>query len=192
MVASVRIRETFYEPIFATSQGQVLRFLARHSGRSFFEQEIVENTGVSRSAVNLAARSLWQAGLLHRQRRGRMNFYSADDHHPFVRQFKVLDTLARLEPLLQELRPLARRIVLFGSCAAGTNTAESDIDLFILSRDREQVMRVVRRHLSDLPIQAIVLNHQEMAEASERDRAFLDQIERGLVLWEEGADELGA
>lgn len=140
MIAAAKIRETFYEPIFATSHGQVLRFLARHSGRSFYEQEIVEGTAVSRSAVNLAARSLWQAGLLHRQRRGRMNFYSADDHHPFVQQFKVLDTLARLEPLLQELRPLARRIVLFGSCAAGTNAAESDIDLFILSDDREQVM----------------------------------------------------
>lgn len=114
-----------------------------------------------------------------------MNFYSADDHHPFVRQFKVLDTLARLEPLLQELRPLARRIVLFGSCAAGTNTAESNIDLFILSDDRKQVMQSIRQYLSNLPIQAIVLNNQEMAEALERDRVFLAQVERGLVLWEE-------
>jgi hypothetical protein len=62
-----------------------------------------------------------------------MNFYAADDRHPFVRQFKVLDTTARLEPLLRELRPLARRTVLFGSGAEGTNTADSDVDLFALA-----------------------------------------------------------
>jgi len=121
--------------IFATSQAQVLRFLVRHIGQSFYEQEIVERTGVSRSAVNLAARALHQVGLLILDQRGRMNFYAADDRHPFVRQFKVLDTIARLEPLLQELRPLARRILLFGSCAVGLDTVDSDVDLFILASD---------------------------------------------------------
>jgi DNA-binding transcriptional ArsR family regulator len=111
----------------------VLRFLARHVGQSFYEQEIVERIDVSRSAVNLATRALHQAGLLLREQRGRMNFYAADDRHPFVRYFKVLDTIARLEPLLRELRPLARRIVLFGSCAEGTDTADSDVDPFILA-----------------------------------------------------------
>ena len=66
--------------------GRVLRFLAHHAGQSFYEQEIVERIDVSRSAVNLATRALHQAGLLRRERRGRMNFYAADDRHPFVRQ----------------------------------------------------------------------------------------------------------
>jgi DNA-binding MarR family transcriptional regulator len=43
-----------FREVFATSQGQVLRFLARHVGQSFYEREIVERIGVSRSAVNLA------------------------------------------------------------------------------------------------------------------------------------------
>ena len=122
-----------FEGGFATSQGRVLRFLVRHVGQSFYEREIVERIGVSRSAVNLATQALHQARLLLRERRRRMNFYAGDDRHPFVRQFKVLDTTARLEPLLRELQPLARRTGLFGSCTEGTDTADSDMDPFILA-----------------------------------------------------------
>jgi DNA-binding transcriptional ArsR family regulator len=178
-----------YKEIFATSQGQVLRFLARHVGQSFYEVEIVEHTDVSRSAVNLATRSLYQAGLLLRERRGRMNFYAADDHHPFVRQFKVLDTIARLEPLLRELRPLARRVVLFGSCAEGADTVNSDVDLFILASDRSEVTTAIRHCRFDRPLQPVVMNNQEMAAMKQEDLAFYTQLQRGIVLWE-AMDEL--
>jgi len=173
-----------YEEIFATSQGQVLRFLVCHAGQSFYEQEIVERTDVSRSAVNLATRSLHQAGLLLRERRGRMNFYAAADRHPFVRQFKVLDTVARLEPLLQELRPLARRVTLFGSCAEGTDTADSDVDLFILTSDRSQVMTAISHRRFDRPIQPVVMNNQELVAMKQEEPAFYAQVRRGIVLWE--------
>ena len=170
--------------ILATSQGRVLRFLARHIGQSFYEQEIVEQTDVSRSAVNLATRALYQAGLLLRERRGRMNFYAADERHPFVRQFKVLDTIAGLEPLLQKLRPLARRIVLFGSCAEGTDAADSDVDLFVVVPDRGQVMAEISHCHFDRQIQAVVVNNQELAKLKQEEPAFYMQVQRGIVLWE--------
>jgi predicted nucleotidyltransferase len=178
-----------YEEIFATSQARVLRFLAYHSGQSFYEQEIVEHTGVSRSAVNLATRSLHQAGLLLKERRGRMNFYTADDVHPFVRQFKVLSTIAQLEPLLRALRPLARQVTLFGSGADGTDTADSDVDLFILASDRSRVMAAISHHRSERRIQPVIVNNQEFAAMKEREPAFYAQVQRGIVLWR-GEDEL--
>lgn len=180
-----------YEEIFAVSQAQVLRFLARHIGQSFYEKEIVERTDVSRSAVNLATRSLHQTGLLLREQRGRMNFYTADDRHPFVRQFKVLDTVARLEPLLRELRPLARRVILFGSCAEGTDMADSDVDLFILASDRGQVMAVISHRRLDRAIQPVVANNQEWAGMKQEEPAFYAQVQRGIVLWE-AIDELAS
>jgi len=180
-----------FESLFTASHGHVLRFLARNIGRSFFDGEVVEATGISRSAVNLSTRALHQAGLLLRERRGRMNFYSADDRHPFVRQFKVLDNLAQLEPLLKDLRPLARHVTLFGSCAQGTNTSESDVDLFILSADRSQVMTLISHQYADYHIQPVILNSQELAALKEKDAAFYDQVRQGILLWE-ARDELGA
>lgn len=177
------------EKIFATSYAQVLRFLARHVGQSFYEREIVENTGVSRSAVNLAANALYDAGLLTRERRGRMNFYAADDRHPFVRQFKVLDTITQLQPLLAQLHPLSRRIILFGSCAQGTDMANSDVDLFILSPHRSQVIAIISRNNLDRPVQPVIISNQELATMKQNDRAFYEQVRQGIVLWEAG-DEL--
>jgi predicted nucleotidyltransferase len=173
------------EELFATSQARVLRFLAYHPGQSFYEQEIVQGTDVSRSAVNLATRSLHQAGLLLREQRGRMNFYTVDDRHPFVRQFKVLTTIARLEPLRQTLRPLTRQITLFGSCAEGADTADSDVDLFIVASERSQVMAVISHHGIDRPIQPVIVTNQELAALKANEPAFYAQVQRGIVLWTE-------
>ncbi|PIV25761.1 MAG: hypothetical protein COS37_09895, partial [Anaerolineae bacterium CG03_land_8_20_14_0_80_58_20] len=101
--------ETF-EALFSASQARVLLFLARNTGRIFFEREIVDATGVSRSAVNMATQSLRKTSLVDRERRGRMNFYAVNDRHPFVRQFKILDTLVSLESVLKDLRPLSRQV----------------------------------------------------------------------------------
>ena len=177
--------------LFATSQLRVLRFLADHIGHSFYEREIAEQIDVSRSAVNLATRSLYRAGLLARERRGQMNFYAVDDRHPLVRQFKVLSTIARLEPLLRALRPLTRRLVLFGSCAEGTDTPDSDVDLFILTPDRDQVMTAIRRSRFDQPIQPIIVSNQELAMLKDKEPAFYAQVQRGITLWE-AIDELAA
>jgi predicted nucleotidyltransferase len=179
-----------FEVLFALSQAQVLRFLSDHIGQSFYEREIVPHVDASRSAVNLATRSLHQAGLLIRERRGRMSFYAANDRHPFVRQFKILSTVAHLEPLLQVLRPLARQVTLFGSCAQGTDTVESDVDLFILTPDRRQTITAIGQCPLDRRIQPVITDNQELAALKERDAAFYAQVQKGIVLWVE-ADELG-
>ena len=184
-------KRAVFETLFATSYARVLGFLARNSGQSFIEREIVEGTGVSRSAVNLATRALLQTGLLMCEQRGRMNFYAADDHHPFIKQFKVLDTLANIEPLLEDLRLLTRQVILFGSCAEGTNTARSDIDMFILTPERRQVVALVNRYSSHLPIQPVIMDNQELAVLKEKDVTFHDQTKQGILLWEAG-DELAA
>jgi DNA-binding transcriptional ArsR family regulator len=67
---------------------ETIKLAAQQDFVGFYEQEIVEHADVSRSAVNLATRSLPQTGLILLERRGRMNFYAADERHPFVRQFK--------------------------------------------------------------------------------------------------------
>ena len=181
--------ETF-EALFSASQARVLLFLARNTGRIFFEREIVDATGVSRSAVNMATQSLRKTSLVDRERRGRMNFYTVNDRHPFVRQFKILDTLVSLESVLKDLRPLSRQVTLFGSRADGTNAHSSDIDLFILSQERERVMKIISRYRMNLPIQPVVLNNQELVESKEKDAAFHAQVKRGIVIWEAN-NELG-
>jgi len=175
-----------YEELFFNTQAKVLRVLCNHLGQSFYEREIADLAGVSRSAVNLATRSLYENGLLLREQRGRMNFYAADGRHPVVRQFKVLETVAGLEPILRSLRPLAQRLILFGSAAEGTDTAESDVDLFILAADRKKVLEALRRFEMGARVQPVIVNSQELVALKEAEPAFYGQIQRGIRLWEMG------
>ena len=110
-----------------------------------------------------------------------MSFYRAPLNNPALRQFKVYNNISSLMPIVRKLSPMARRIVLFGSCASGTNTDNSDIDIFLISAEKERLRRI----LDDYPkIQAIIKSGVEWAELSKKDKPFYDRVSRGIVLWE--------
>lgn len=175
---------TTVERLLGTSHARVYQHLARHVGELRTEAEIVAATGVSRSAVNLAVRDLVEEGLVTCETRGRMKFYSADPVDPVVRQFKVWDITLRLAPVLKRLRPVARRVILFGSAAQGIDSAESDIDLFIVGPDRKAIRAAVKPVINGRQIQAVVVSDQELASLKADDPTFYDQVEQGLVLLE--------
>ena len=87
------------------------------------------------------------------------------------------------------LQPLSRRIVLFGSCAQGADAADSDVDLFVLTSDRSQVMALISHNRLERPVQPVVVSNQELATLKQNDSAFYEQVQRGIVLWE-AVDEL--
>lgn len=170
--------------LLGTSHARVYRFLTRNIDKSFMESEIVSAVGVRRSAVNLAVRDLAQHGLINREIRGRTSFYSADPTDPIARQFKIWETTLRLQYVLEKLRPLVRKVVLFGSAAEGQDTARSDIDLFIIGQDRNSVRAITGDFNEDQRIQAVIVSEQDLAVIKSEDPAFYSQIQRGLILFE--------
>lgn len=47
-----------------------------------------------------------------------------------LREFKILITLLEIDPFILHLKEISSKIILFGSCAAGEDTIDSDIDIF--------------------------------------------------------------
>jgi DNA-binding transcriptional ArsR family regulator len=172
--------------LLGTSHARVYRHLAKNLGDSFMEAEIVSATRVSRSAVNLAVRDLAKSGFIDCESRGRTRFYSADPADLVLRQFKVWETLLMLRPVVVQLRPLARRVVLFGSAAEGLDTAESDLDLFIVAPNRKSVRAVLEDTIDGRRIQAVIVSEQELAVLKSEDPAFFAQVQRGLILLQDG------
>ena len=85
-----------------------------------------------------------------------------------------------LAPVVEKLAPLCRRIILFGSCAEGRNSERSDRDLFILTKDKEKVRRIMDGYPD---IQAIVLNSIEYVQLQENDKPLYDRVNKGLELY---------
>lgn len=72
-----------------------------------------------------------------------MHFYSVDSSKPAIIELKKLINLLLIEPLIESLKDISSQVVLYGSCAQGADTSKSDLDLFIVSSNRERVAEVI-------------------------------------------------
>jgi predicted nucleotidyltransferase len=164
----------------------VLHFLLSNPMEQFHERAIVKRTGVSVGAVNQILRRFHRVGLVERDRRGKINLYRANLKNPVARQFKVLFNVFALNDLLDKIKHISERIVLFGSCAEGTDVKDSDIDLFILTSDAETVNREVRRYEQEIDrtVSLIVVDPDELAKMKARDKPLYERISGGITLWE--------
>jgi predicted nucleotidyltransferase len=123
-----------------------------------------------------------------------MYFYSIDSSVVHVVELKKMINLMLIEPLLEKLKRLSNRIVLYGSCALGTDTSESDLDLFVVSNSKKDVSNVISnfkfpRGYENIHIQPVIKTPVELLEAGETEQAFIEEVERGIILWERAASE---
>lgn len=182
------------EDIVFTNQQKVLMYLLLHPGKSCYEREIARATKISYGSANLVLNYLHKKGFLKRATRGRMCFYSIELSNPYIKELKILYNLLSLEPLVEKLKPHMRKIVLYGSWADGTDTENSDIDLFIVTSSEEKVRSVIDKFsysdkVGDHKIQAVIYSPEDLLKRDEKERVFLSEVEKGNVLWEREINE---
>lgn len=179
--------------IFTVNQ-KVLSLFAKFSDKEFYERQIARKLGIGYSSANGALNELYSAGVIKRRQEGKMYFYSVDRSSPIVIEFKKLVNLLLIEPLVEKLKKASSRVILYGSCAQGTDTSKSDLDLFIVSNNKNKALESVNnfkfpRGFEDIHIQAVVKTPVELLEMKKPDQAFIEEVERGTVLWERVASE---
>lgn len=173
-------KETLYTKTFT----QILSFLAKNPLGTFYGREVAHQTGISAGAANQALNTLIKNGLVHREKRGRIYFYSVLMENPIVRQFKIFENVLDLAPLIDKIKGLCERIILFGSCAQGNDTAESDIDLFIQTENPNEVRNRLRTAKFRERLKPILANNLELIRLKRKDKSFWEQISKGILLWE--------
>ena len=179
--------------IFTVNQ-KVLSLFARFSDREFYERQIARKLGIGYSSANGALNELYSSGVIKRRREGKMYFYSIDRSNPIVIALKKLVNLLLIESLVEKLKNISNRIILYGSCAQGTDVSGSDIDLFIVTGHKDSVMEMLSSFkfpsgFEDIRIQAVVKTPVELLEIKGPDQAFIEEVEQGIILWEKVASE---
>jgi predicted nucleotidyltransferase len=182
------------ETLVVTVNQKILQFLTKYADKEFHERELARRIGLPSGSANRALNILFAAGAVKRRQDGRMLLYSVDSSNPTITEFKKLINILLIEPVIEQLKPISERIILYGSCAQGTDNSKSDIDLFIVTGDREQVFRIIDdfhfpQGYEGLYIQAIIKTPTEILNAGESEQAFFNEVERGLTLWERAANE---
>ena len=168
------------------SEQIILKYLASHSEETLYESEIAKNTQISTGSTNQSLKKLLKKEMVTLAKKGKMNFYSLNLDNPLVRQFKITQTIAKLNGLIDKLKPLTKRIVLFGSCAEGIDTQNSDIDLAIISQEEQEVRKIIKKEKITREIQALIFNSSDFLLLAEKDKPLYERIQKGIVLWRAG------
>ena len=161
---------------------KLLVFMARHPTAAKYAREISREAGVSAGAASQGLRRLEAGGFVSRKKRGKEFFYSLRTDSAAVRQAKILFTLLELAPLVGELEKTSEKIVLFGSCARGTDTEESDVDLLVITEEKQKALAAVRRFRTAKRVAPVVVSLNEWTEMRRTDRPFYDRAGSGMVL----------
>ena len=179
---SMRRALGFITPTFMT----VFELFLSDPMQEYHEREVVRRTNVSRGSANKMLRLLAALGFLTRQTRGRMVLYRLNHREAVVKQFKILSNVYLLKGLTDQIREESRRIVLFGSCAEGTDTRDSDIDLFVLTSTKNTIRRKIRdfNRTNERNVTPVILDTNELTRLKREDKPLYENMRRGIVLWE--------
>jgi predicted nucleotidyltransferase len=172
------------EIIYSTSVQKVLYFLLAHPDKKYYDREVSRLARIGRAATNYSLRTLIDTGLVEREKKGRMYFYyvSADD--PIIRQLKITQNLFYIRPLAEKIMPSSLKIVLYGSSSKGTNHAESDIDMFVLSREPNKVKDLIYKSPFKEKLQYVVNSPQDFIRLKKENPMFYKEVSNGIILHE--------
>jgi predicted nucleotidyltransferase len=182
--------------LVSTVNQKILQFLARFSDQQFHEREISRRVGVASGSANRALNQLHAANVVKRKQEGKMLFYFINTSIPAITEFKKLVNILLIEPLAEDLKSYTKRIVLYGSCAQGVDSSKSDIDIFIVTDKRKRVIETISnfslaKGFEGIQIQPVIKTPIEILSAGASEKIFLNEVEKGITLWESSKDESG-
>lgn len=182
------------DDIIATNTQKVIRYLLLHCGKPCFEREIARGAKISYGSANSVLRQLYKKKLIQKKTEGKMCFYSTDLTNPYIKEVKILNNLLLIEPLIEKLKPYSHKIILYGSWSNGTDAENSDIDIFIISSDEEKVRSIIGKFsysstVGNHKIQAVIKSPADFLRRDSRETVFLNEVEKGKILWEREINE---
>ena len=163
---------------------KILCALASDPMRAFYQREVAKEAEVSVGSANRTLRVLVENELVTKERRGKISLYRFNTESSAARQMKILFNVSELDELVRVLKKHSKRIILFGSCAEGSDVKDSDIDLFVLTNEKGAVRRIIDSYETSRKIAPIVADANDSAKMRSEDKPLYDSILRGIRLWE--------
>ena len=178
------------------SKVRILRLLFRFPEREFTEREIAGMIGMSQNTVNLALNNLRETNVFLYKRLGRTHSYRCNPDSAFFPLFTEMFAeekqvrLDMLELLKAELKNLGT-CILFGSFAREEETFDSDVDVLIITRNREDAEKATA-HLAQELLRifsvtfAPVIISEEDFEAKRQKGFIKEALAEGIVIVKSG------
>jgi DNA-binding transcriptional ArsR family regulator len=185
--------------LFPKVRAEVLRLLFADPGKELHLRELSRLSQLALGTLQAEVRKLAAAELILARRDGNRLYYRANSAHPVFPELQglALKTTGLREQLMDALAGLdgVRLAFVFGSQAAGTAGASSDVDLLVVGTVGLRVLAPRLRPVTGTlgrEINPHVLAPATLSAKARSGDAFVASVLAGPKLWViGGADELG-
>jgi predicted nucleotidyltransferase len=170
--------------LMGEARGAVIGLLFSQPDRAEHFRDVVRKTGASVGSVQRELALLVRLGLVHRSASANLVEYRANRASPIFTELKGLaDKTFGIEASVRTaLEPFGRDIAfaaLYGSVAAGTDDARSDIDVLVVGRvdfgDIVEALHPVAERL-ERAVNPIVFSRREFARRRREKESFLSAV----------------
>jgi predicted nucleotidyltransferase len=185
------------DALFGRVRKRVLALLFGHPERSFYANEIIRWVGGGSGAVQRELARMVAAGLVTVTRVGRQRHYQANVASPLFSELRgiVVKTSGLGDILRDAISPLksdVRAAFVFGSVPQGTDTAQSDIDLMIVSDHLTyaELFGALEKASTELarPVNPTIYTSEEFARRMSGQSPFLTKVLSRPKIWIIGDD----
>jgi predicted nucleotidyltransferase len=180
------------DALFTTTQQRLLALLFGQSHRSFFANELIRLTGSGSGAVQRELKRLADSGLVISKRIGNQHHFQANQTAPIFQELTAIvqKTFGVAEPIRKALMPCEQAIhcaFIFGSLAKRQDTAESDIDLFVVSdslTSADLINQLLQAEVQLLrQINTTIYTKKDLAKGLREKNAFIARVLEQPKIW---------
>ena len=102
-----------------TVEQRILSLFVANPDKVFYSREVSKKIKTSLGATSNALRLLEKNSILSSEKKGRTSLYTLKLPNEHLERFKILNVLLIIEPLIEKLKSISRRVILYGSYATG-------------------------------------------------------------------------
>lgn len=179
--------------ITSTNKLKVLRYLVTNPEGPCYLREIARGTKISSGAAHRVLKELCRDNVITKKKTANLSYYSVDIDDPFIREFKILNNMLTLIPLIDEMKDKSWKIVLFGSWATGRDSGDSDIDIYVKTPYEKEARKIIEKYAETKKVFKrkihVIIDNPVKGKKIYQDKILLEQINRGKVLWERSFDD---
>lgn len=186
------------DALFPKVRQRVLAVLFGSPDRSYYTNELIALAQSGAGAVQRELADLSAAGLLTVRKQGNQRHYQANAASPVFTELRglILKTIGLADVLRAALAPLAEHIeraFVFGSIARQTDTAQSDVDLLLVSNQLGygDVFAALEGACQTLgrTINPVLYSAAEFEARRASDNAFITRVMQQPKIWLIGQEE---
>lgn len=190
---------TMADALFTHSQQKVLGLLFAQADRQFHVNEMLRLTGAGKGALQRELARLESAGLVRMVQLGNQKRYQANREAPIFEELRgiVLKTFGLASVLREALSPVADRIraaFVFGSIAKGTDRADSDVDVLVISDALTygEVLAALEPAEVRLgrKVNPAIYTQEDWRKRRVEDNAFVSRVMDGAKIWLLGGEDV--